>query len=379
MKIEQKIVIASVLKPINDVRLFHKIAKSILEYKPETQVHIIAFQAEEMPESKVIFHPIFNFQRLNWKRLFANFHFFQKLKKIKPQIIIISTWELLFSSVLFKILFGGKLIYDVQENYFANIHYTQVFPVFLRLPLAYLIRLIELIARPFISKYWLAEKCYQEELGFTRGKAVLLENKVSKEILKHKISFEEREVYKIVYVGTISKDYGIWEAIQFIEKLHQLDSQFYLVIIGHCPQKEILLSLQKKVNKLDFIRLKVSSKPLPQAILLEEMASSQFILMPYQLNKSVQKRIPTKFYEAMALGLSVITSKNEFWEKFASENQSFQAWFWDFQENKNLSYSHIKVFQQTPKNDKTLPNKHIFWGSQFIEIIEKSLKLPSTN
>lgn len=365
---KQNIIIASVLKPVNDVRLYQKIGKSILTNYPYYRVHIVGFRAESIPCSEIQFYPIFEFSRLNWRRLLANFYFFQLLRKNKPQILIIATWELLPATVLFKILFGGKIIYDVQENYLSNVLYTKVFPVMLRLPLALSIRLIELLSHPFITSYWLAEKCYQEELKFTKGKAMVLENKVFKEILNFKVPVENRELFKVVYAGTVSEDYGVWEAIRFIENLQQLDACFYLVIVGHCPQKETLNLLKQKASDASFIHLKISSIPLPHAIILEEMASARFILMPYRLNKSIQKRIPTKFYECMALQLPVVTSSNVTWKEFAEENEDFQVWFWNFQENEKPNHADLPLLCQDLRSQKIQLAEDIFWENQLLHL-----------
>ncbi len=46
-----------------------------------------------------------------------------------------------------------------------------------------------------------------------------------------------------------------------------------------------------------------------------------FVVMPYIINKSYEKRIPTKFYECLAYDLPMIIQKNKYWEDFFENMQ----------------------------------------------------------
>ena len=176
----KKIVIASILKSTQDIRTYHKIAKTIAN-QTNYDIHLIGHTSTNdntsTNDGNIKFHRLYTFPRLSLKRLTANWYFFLLLWNLKPNIIIVSTFELLPASLLYKLLFRVRLGYDVQENYAFNVYYSKVFPYLLRPILYFWIRLLEIFAHPFINFYLLAEDCYALEIPFMKSKSYLLPNK----------------------------------------------------------------------------------------------------------------------------------------------------------------------------------------------------------
>ena len=108
----------------------------------------------------------FSFKRNSIKRLIVPIHIFRKLLKLKPELIIVTTAELLIVSILNKILFGTKIIYDLQENYYRNIAFTDAYPSMVRYPIAIITKIIEYVTSVFIDHFILAEKVYEKQLKF---------------------------------------------------------------------------------------------------------------------------------------------------------------------------------------------------------------------
>ena len=124
---KKKIVLASVLKPVNEIRMFSKIATSLA--KASYDVSIIGYQPTgAFPKTPIHLYPIGIFHRLSIKRVFAPFHIFKHWLALKPDILIVSTHELLFWGVLTRLFLRTRVIYDVQENYYLNILHTSAFP-----------------------------------------------------------------------------------------------------------------------------------------------------------------------------------------------------------------------------------------------------------
>src|SRR5690606_25200106 len=215
-----KIVIASVLKPVDDTRLFEKLGLSLAETN-NYDVNIIGFYSKKsFSHSKISFHPLFNFRRNSYKRLFASWNYYKKLLQLKPDAAIVSSPELLPVTFVFKIIFGLKICYDVQENYYANVRFTPTYPRGIRKILALAVRTFEKLSRPFIDLYLLAEKCYVTELPFTQGKYLVIQNKFRplKPIREANFRSQHPKI-RLLYTGTIADNYGIYEAIRFTNNI----------------------------------------------------------------------------------------------------------------------------------------------------------------
>jgi len=308
----KKVALLSVLKPVDDIRLFEKIGHSFKQAGYE--IHSLGFESktsQTIPDA-VFFYPLFNFKRLSIKRVLAGWRVFSLLQKIKPDVVVCGSVELLFFGVLYKISCSKKitLIYDIQENYYLNTLYTETYPKILRLPLAYFVRVSEKFSAIFVDYFFLAEKCYEQELNFLKNKHLILENKMlSKEIPPK--SSQKHTSLQFCLSGTIGRAYGSEQGIRFFEEVQKREKNSHLHLIGRCVEektKERILT-----HKNFFLKITLSSKPLAHQLILEAQNEAAIILMPYKVQKAYQNRIPSKFYEAMALGKCIMVQKNPAW------------------------------------------------------------------
>lgn len=361
------IVLASILKPVDDVRLYHKIGLSLANHFPEQNFHFIGFVSNSLPTSpppNVHFHPIYRFRRLSIKRLFAGVRFFKKLWRLKPKTVVVATFELLLPAYVYSWFRKVKIVYDVQENYYRNVRYTQVFPAFLRWLIATSIRMVERICHHKISQYLLAETCYYEEMPFMQKKALVLENKVKKTSIVH----QPRQKNQLVYSGTISSDYGVFRAIDWATKLHQIDAQIRLVIVGFCPNPKDWEKLQKCLKQHSFIRLIGGKQPVPHAQIMQELQQATFAVMPYYVNKSVAGRIPTKFYECAALQTPILVQSNLGWNAFIEAYPAGK--FVDFDDLTNV-VNVWQIAQQTNYYQKFPSDEDIYWEHEVTNLLSK--------
>ncbi len=358
----KKIVIASSLKPINDTRMYEKIGISLGKDK-SYEVHIVGYQSNIPDNLNFVFHPLFAFKRISLKRLFAPLKFLRLLLHIKPQLIIVCTYELLSVAVLYKALCKCKVIYDVQENYYSNIVTTTTYPLLVRIPLAFYVRAKELLSSPFIDYYLLAEKIYEKELRFTKGKSLVLENKYKGEVFT-RIKKENNTTIRLLYTGTIAQEYGIFETVELAKKLHELEPNITLTIIGYASKESMLTKLKKAIAGYYFISLKGGNQLVPHDEILEEIKLADFGLICYQPNKNTENRIPTKLYEYLALQLPIIVQNNKLWVELCSAYQS--ALVIDFQ-----NYDVVSVLNKI-KKVKFYPNgtdRSLLWESEEEKLI----------
>lgn len=300
---------ASVLKPVDDTRLFEKIGMT-LAASGEAEVTIIGYPAATVPKHLSInFDSLPLFNRVSWKRLLMPWIVLKKINQAKPELIIINTPELLFVAILNRIFFGRKVVYDVLENYFRNIRHTTIYPSLLRLPMAVMVRLMELITAPFIHRFLLAEKGYRAELGFAKP-FTFLENKLPKSIASRFTKEKTSGYSKLLFTGTLASTTGVFEAIRLCQQLHQLDSSFSLTIIGYSPVPETLAQIKNEIKDCTFITLIGGDQLVPHSEILSKISHADFGIIIYPSNPSTQSSIPTKLYEYLALKLPVLIRHN---------------------------------------------------------------------
>ncbi len=148
-----KLVIASILKPVDDTRMYEKFAKTLVQTK-KYEINIIGFWSKKSPAiSNIIQHPIFKFKRLSIRRWFASILYYRVLIKLKPAILIVTTHELLPASIVYKAFYPSRVIYDVRENYYRNIKYLNTYPAIVKDLLAIWVRCKETLAARFIDHF----------------------------------------------------------------------------------------------------------------------------------------------------------------------------------------------------------------------------------
>jgi glycosyltransferase involved in cell wall biosynthesis len=294
------VVIASVLKPVNDTRMFEKIGLTLASKGYE--VHVIG--SSHGKSETVTMHSLGSFRRISKKRLLAPFSVLQKLFSIRPQILIITTHELLFISFWVKAILRCKVIYDVQENYYRNIKYTNAFPLILRAPIAAYVRLKEKLSSGFVDHFILAEKSYASELSFIGDRFTIIENKVKRTAFKR----EQTSLpgIKLLFTGTLAESTGVFIAIDIAKALHAIDPTVQLTIIGYAPQSGTLGQIQRAVTNSPFIHLSGGDHLVAHEVILENIRNADFGIVSYPPNPSTSGSIPTKLYEYLGFQLPVL-------------------------------------------------------------------------
>ena len=305
------LVIGSVLRPVDDHRMYEKLGVHIAALGV-CHVHIVGFcSLNNVRHGTIAFHPVFSFRRLSVRRFLSPFLFLKKLFQLKPETVIVNSPDLLIVTICYKILFGKRLFYDVLENHAANILFANTYPLFVRRPLAFLVRLVESLTRPFVDGYWLAERAYERELPFTKGKSLVIENRFVP--LTDVVVRPRRGIHRLLYSGTISESYGVFDAIALVKRLHATDNRFHLAIIGYAAQPAVQRQVYDQCSDCQYIELVGIDVLVPHSQILEKITQSDVGLLPYRVNEATRHRIPTKFYEYSAFALPILVSHNPYW------------------------------------------------------------------
>ena len=321
--VKPTILIASLLKPLKDSRAYYRLGLSLRETN-KYRLNIIGFSKKKEDEVENIkFTPLFLNNRSGRERWKAGFRFLKVYQKEKPDLTVICTWEFIPFALFGKVLYGGKLIYDVQENYTLNIAHNQTLKGFRKYLAMGLILFIEAIGKMIFEHYVFSEQCYKVEKKHFKPYLVL-ENKFSGTLIERPIDPKKLPNTAINFLisGTITEVYGIQEAMDWFLNLQKSFPEISLHIIGHCPLPEFEKMLKEMADRNKGIRLDISPIPVPYAQILEAYRSADMVLLPYRQIPSISPKIPSKLYECLAMGIPFLHSPNALWHSFADKYQA---------------------------------------------------------
>ncbi|HZY80146.1 MAG TPA: hypothetical protein VFE50_11530 [Cyclobacteriaceae bacterium] len=358
---KKKIVIASVLKPADDVRAFEKMAMTLAG--EGHQVYLVGMPSTtSVSPPNIHFIELSPFNRLSWRRLARPLRVLRKVRKVKPEVLIVNTHELLIVSFLNRILFGGKIVYDIQENYYRNILHTHAFSSWLRMPVAMWVRMKEYLFVPFFNQVILAEKCYVDELSFVPKSSTILENK---SVLPP--GFERRpSANKIIlaFTGTLGESTGVFQAIELAEKLHEKRADIELHIMGFCALPNVLADIMSRCSGKSYIKLLAGKMQIGHSSILDLISKAHFGIISYPASPHTAGRIPTKLFEYLSARLPILLQDNSPWVGLT--NRVSAAIVVDFH---NPDVDRL-LKDMTSKTFYTGPVDEFFWRSEEPKLIK---------
>ncbi len=318
------ILLASVLKPVDDTRMRGKFARTLAEAGAQVAV---AGQASPgaRPAAGIVLHPLFSGARLSWARLVAQGRYWRLLQQLRPALVVVHAPELLPLTLLWRGLDRKRqFLYDIRENYALNVGTQQVYRGLVKRALAAGLRWVEGAAARRATALLLAEASYADELPFLRAlppqRVLVLENKYQPapgETLPPtpRPLPAATEPLQLLFSGTISVLNGVWEAIALTRALRLAwPGGAALTIIGFCQQPELLRALQATAAAdKAWLTLVGGATLVPHAHIVAAIGRSHLGLLPYQPHPSTARCRPTKLFEYLAHGLPVVVPSNPLW------------------------------------------------------------------
>ena len=298
--------------------MYEKMAQSLIS-TGKFSVNIIGFSSithSDFPDIK--FHPIFQFNRRGYRRLLSNLSFFIYLLKLKPKITIVSTTELSPALLLYYFLFPyTKIVYDIRENHHRNLVSNHLTHNGSRRWLAIMINWWEKLLVGYSHQIIVAEKGYLLEKSLLVNLNVkVIENKVISPVERLNRSAIKKPM-QLLYTGTISTPYGIWDALRFAIQLHRvLKGKLIFTIIGHVTQAETYQQLTRLFQKNPWIKPTISDEPVSHHLLLEKMQMADFGIVSHQLLPSIWNCFPTRIWEYMAHQLPFFLQQHQPWVEY---------------------------------------------------------------
>jgi glycosyltransferase involved in cell wall biosynthesis len=307
---KRRIVLASVLKPVDDTRMFEKMGLSLAQ-TGHYEVTIIGFpSAQTVSAEGIRWIPLTRFKRLSVSRIVAKWRIMLAVFSIKPDILIFGTHELIPPSVLLKIFMDVKIVYDVRENYYRNILYSGSFPWMIRWPLALAVRFKEKLLAPAVDHFMLAEKGYEKEFKFHRSGWTVIENKST-------IAYRERKKeagkIRLLFSGTLAESTGIFQAIRFANGLHDLDAGVELHIVGYAAVISDRENIHSEVQQHSWISVTGIDHLVPHHQVVAAIQNSDAAILSYPNSLHTSGSHPTKLFEYLSACLPIILENGWSW------------------------------------------------------------------
>lgn len=321
--IRKRIVIGSVLKPVDDVRHFHKLALSMAKAN-KYEINIIGFKSKKSPAyPNIVFLPVFDFGRISLHRLIAPLKFLKILLQLKPELIIVNSPELLLVSSLNKILFGTKIIYDIQENYYLNIRFLSPMPAFMKPLAAWAVRLQERLSAPWVDHFLLAEKSYTT-LPFISNSYTLLENKAPEPAPPGGPQMRAWPIGTsplFLFSGTLSLNYGLREAVGAFKSIQGYVPGSRLLICGksHDERSHRLLD---ELTSDKSVEVRGGKYGVPHSDILRAIQNADAALVFYPENPAVNDCFPTKIWEYMSHRLPMVIQPGKPWTAYCLDKRA---------------------------------------------------------
>jgi hypothetical protein len=329
-----RILLASILKPVNDARNYEKTGISMARAGYKVGIAGRNLSTFESPAENTEFLPWFDFPRHHPRRWLSAWIFIRNALRWNPQLLVLGTWELLLPSLVLKLLRPSlKVVYDVQENYFRNLWYSRVYPPVLRHALAVAVRALEYASQLWIKEYWLAERCYAAEISFLET-CMVLENKCKRPAQKNAPPTDGPVTY--LYSGTIAQNYGTEKAIEWFLAQAAQNPALRLAIVGYAPQHAYYQALKARYGAHASLHWEGGDVLVPHTRIVAWMQQAHAGIISYVPDPSTEQCIPTKLYEYAGYGLPIVLlSENKTWQRLIEEmqkNPEAEAWYWESQE-----------------------------------------------
>jgi hypothetical protein len=131
-----------------------------------------------------------------------------------------------------------------------------------------------------------------------------------------------REPITFIYSGTISENYGVFDALKFVSDLNKTKTRARLTMVGFCSKKSTYKKIKRQIAGMDYVQLIGGREPVLHDLIIAEMNKADFALLPYRLDRSIIRCIPTKMYECIALRLPMVMRPNPPWMKLCNAYQA---------------------------------------------------------
>ena len=333
------------------------------------EVSIIAQDAAKQPYMRegVKIIPIGVFGRLSFRRILSIWSISRKAKALKADVYQIHAVELLaLGKQLKKQLPKAKIVWDMHEDYVANILYADYYSDGSRKQLAARVANLQQDFCKWGDGLVLAEECFHSVLDFPAERTAIVRNKFQLPTSAIAAENTQMAMPMMVCTGTIAEDWGVFRAIELWKALNKRQ-KVALVIAGHAQDGTILAKIEEAVaaSGLGKQFLLLGGKEyLPFETIVQWIRSSTFGIALYDPKQNIKDRIPTKFYEFMAQNKPLVFSKNPAWDALNARLNFGLSVDWPL-EDRDLDAIEAKLLHQDAiQSWEKIPKEEWSWEAE---------------
>ncbi len=298
----------SILDPLRHPRIYHKLARSQARLGYRVSVWGQGLGRVQRDARGIRLRPTGTFGRMSLRRWLAPLWLARLARREEAQAYVLHSPELLLTSWWLKRLTGARILYDVHEDYAANMRHGAHWPTWWRRPLARAWRAWERWAvRRWVDGVCYAEACYDNFLDVPAGRRVVLENAFVAPT-DHRNPAGRVPTPYLLYSGTMAVAWGLWEAIDLWQQWQAIEPM-HLVVAGHTHQAAVLAELQQRVEASGYqarFTLVGGNEYVPHGQIVDLLKQCHASLGLYRPVPQTRGKFPTKFFEAMACKRPVI-------------------------------------------------------------------------
>lgn len=306
------------LNPALHSRIFYK--EALTQQAAGHVVSIIGQDAAAAPydHQGVQIVPTGLFDRLSWRRLWLRGRIQRLAEAQKADVYHIHTPELLPIARRLKAARPQvRIVYDMHEDYAANVRHAGYYPDVLRGPLARQIRQAENDFTRWGDGLILAERCFDGLLDFPADRTLVLENKFQPPAGWQAQPLPTDEVPLMLFSGTVAENWGVLRAVDLWRRVNR-HRPVRLALAGIAYDKGLQARIHAEVaasghaERFEWIG---GGDYLPHPELLAAIARCHIGLAPYLPLAHLRERIPTRFYEYMAARRRLVFTDNPTWNQ----------------------------------------------------------------
>ncbi len=292
-----KVILGQLKKPWNETRLKDKIGLS-LEKVTDTDLYFFGHSFHSIknePSEKTFQTPE------NQPLFFRLIAFFNFLKRINPDAIIIASPLLLVPALVYKFWKGAVLVFDCQENFAWNYAYQKGYSRWKSILYSSLSQFFLRSLMQFPNKIWLAEKIYGSQIEYLpEGKCEVFENKVSESWLAaSQNERNENPGCTFLLSGFLTIESGLEMGLDFMQAFKEQVGNIEFQLVGKIAAKGGLEAWKAKYPWANFEKC---SDWTESKVILRSLQEADAVLMPYIISKANEEKFPSKMFEAIFAG-----------------------------------------------------------------------------
>lgn len=300
-----KVLHLTTVHPNDDIRIYHKEVKSTSEYY---QTMLIAQEKNPFEKEEDGFFALKNVNS-RWNRILLQKEAFKIVRQTKPDLVHIHDPELVFLCLLLKTL-RCRIIWDIHEDFPKQITKKQWIPSLFRKPVSGMASLLEQTVASFFDALIVATPSIADKFRNHRRMCIVRNYPILKEFAG---DFENKSKndLQFIYVGGLSKERGIYEMSQAIQKVNQKYAAKLVIggrFVAHQDQEEILNN-----SFIDY-RGWMDRKQIASSY-----STSIAGIVALHATPNHLESLPIKMFEYMAAGLPIIASDFPLWRSIVDK------------------------------------------------------------